>query len=78
VSLRGPLEIEVAEKAYTRELLFDELQDCPEPLLVEVRDFVRFLKTKLAQEQFETALLSESSLQKDWLRPEEDDAWRDL
>lgn len=24
------------------------------------------------------ALLSETSLKKDWLRPEEDDAWRDL
>ena len=24
------------------------------------------------------ALLSETSLKKDWLKPEEDDAWRDL
>jgi len=68
----------VVDKVYTRELLLDELRDCPEPVLLEVRDFVRFFKTKLAQERFETALLSESSLQKDWLRQEEDDAWRDL
>lgn len=29
-------------------------------------------------EGLETYLLSESALAKDWLRPEEDDAWQDL
>ena len=29
-------------------------------------------------ERLETALLSETALRKDWLRPEEDEAWRDL
>ena len=29
-------------------------------------------------EGMETYLLSESALAKDWLRPEEDEAWRDL
>lgn len=27
---------------------------------------------------FEIMLMSESSLAKDWLRPEEDEAWKDL
>jgi len=54
-----------------------EIEDLPEPLLREVLDFVRFLKTKAAQDRFETALLSESAL-KDWLKPEEDEAWHDL
>ncbi len=30
------------------------------------------------QGKLETALLSESSLQKDWLTPEEDEAWKHL
>ena len=40
--------------------------------------FVRFLKARNAQGSFETALLSESALAKDWLHSEEDEAWRDL
>lgn len=62
----------------TKDLLINEIQDVPEPLLAEVIDFVRFLKTKAVQERMESALLSQSALQKDWLRPEEDEAWRDL
>jgi hypothetical protein len=27
---------------------------------------------------FDTAIASESSLKKDWLKPEEDEAWKDL
>lgn len=33
---------------------------------------------KLLEERRICALLSESSLKKDWLRPEEDEAWREL
>jgi len=47
-------------------------------LLEEVLDFVRFLKSKCAQEKLETSLLSESSLKKDWLSPEEEKAWQHL
>jgi len=43
----------------------------------EVRDFIDFLclKNHLANDQ---ALLSESALSKDWLKPEEDEAWKNL
>lgn len=61
-----------------KERLEQELKGVPEPLLVEVVDFVRFLKHQAAEERLEPALLSESALAKDWLRPEEDAAWRDL
>ena len=47
-------------------------------MLEEILDFVRFLKVKGAQEKLKITLLSEPSLQKDWLKPEEDEAWRDL
>jgi hypothetical protein len=55
-----------------------EIEQLPEPLLGEVLHFVRFLKGQASQERLETALLSETALRKDWLRPEEDEAWRDL
>lgn len=61
-----------------KELIVREIEQVPEPLLEEVLDFVRFLKTKRAQEKLEVTILSGSSLQKDWLRAEEDEAWRDL
>ena len=62
----------------TRDLLLAEIEGAPEPLLAQVIDFVRFLKAQKAQERLETALISETTLRKDWLRPEEDEAWRDL
>ena len=61
-----------------RELIAREIEQVPEPLLEEVLDFVRVLKTKRNQEKLEISLLSESSLKKDWFKPEEDEAWRDL
>jgi hypothetical protein len=60
------------------ELLLNEVKKFPEPLLDEVLDFVQFLKTKIVMEKMETAIASESSLKKDWLKPEEDEAWQDL
>jgi hypothetical protein len=62
----------------TKEVLINEIEQVPEPLLAEVLDFVLFLKAKMAREKLDMALLSESSLSKDWLRPEEDEAWQDL
>ncbi len=61
-----------------RELLIQQIHQIPEPYLEEVLDFVEYLKTKLEKEQTETLLLSESALQKDWLLPEEEQAWKDL
>jgi len=71
LSLRG-------EKMNKKKLIAKEIEQVPEALLEEVLDFVRFLKSKCVQEKLETSLLSESSLKKDWLRPEEDDAWENL
>ena len=55
-----------------------EIAHAPEPLLEEVLDFVRFLKSKRDRDKQEISLLSESSLKKDWLKPEEDKAWGGL
>jgi hypothetical protein len=62
----------------TKELLIDEIEGVPEPLLAEVLDFVHFLKAKIVQEKLDIAIMSESSLGKDWLKPEEDEAWQNL
>lgn len=61
-----------------KELLIHEIEHVPEPFLDEVLDFVNFLKTKIVKERLDTAIASESSLKKDWLRPEEDEAWQNL
>lgn len=61
-----------------KELLFHEIEHFPEPLLDEVLDFMNFLKAKSIQERFEATIISESSLKKDWLKPEEDKAWQNL
>ncbi len=62
----------------TKELLLKEIERVPEERLVELLDFTLFLEAKALQEGVETAIASETSLMKDWLRPEEDEAWRDL
>jgi hypothetical protein len=61
-----------------KELLIDEIKQVPEAFLDEVLDFVHFLKTKIIKERFDIAIASESSIKKDWLKPEEDEAWQGL
>jgi hypothetical protein len=62
----------------TKDLLINEIEEVPEPLLAEVLDFVHFLKTKILREKLDIAIMSESSLGKDWMNPEEDEAWQSL
>ena len=71
----------------SKQQIIKEIEHIPEPLLNEIVDFIQFLKRKhLTQNQQEmeetnsltTALFSESSLAKEWLTKEEDEAWQDL
>ena len=62
----------------TKDKVKQEIEGVPEIFLDEALDFIRYLKTKPVHEHKETLVASESSLQKDWLRPEEDAAWQDL
>jgi hypothetical protein len=62
----------------SREQLIQEIEQMPDDLLDEVFDFLKVLQTKHSQEKLEVSLLSESALARDWLRPEEDEAWQDL
>ena len=58
-----------------KDKLFNELQNLPQNEIKEVYDFVLSLKQK---DKKSALFLSESSLKKDWLSPEEDEAWKDL
>jgi hypothetical protein len=62
----------------TQDLILQEMEALPELILAELLIFLRFLKTRQAQECFGAVLLSESIFQKDWLKPEEDEAWQHL
>jgi hypothetical protein len=61
-----------------KEKIIKEIEQIPDILLDEALDFIRYLKSKSLQEHLETAIASESSLQKDWLKPEEEAAWQNL
>ena len=61
-----------------KELLLKEVDNIPEFILEEVWNFLQFLKFKYNKDKLETSLLSESSLEKDWLKLEEDEAWQNL
>lgn len=47
-------------------------------LISEVIVFAHFMKTKIVREKMDITIMSESSLSKDWLKSEEDEAWQNL
>jgi hypothetical protein len=58
------------------EIILEKLRQLPPMYWKEVINFIEFLRLKI--EKNETLFLSEKSLAKDWLSPEEDEAWKDL
>ena len=62
----------------TKQMILKEISKVPEPMLEEVLDFIKFLESKSFRKISETAVLSEATLAKDWLKPEEDEAWKNL
>jgi hypothetical protein len=62
-----------------REQVLKEIAEVPDATLPEVLSFLQSRKLKnIAPEKLEVSLLSEAALAKDWLTPEEDEAWKDL
>jgi len=57
-------------------VVLEKLKQLPPMYWKEVIDFIEFLKLKIQKN--ETLFLSEKNLAKDWLLPEEDEAWKDL
>ena len=62
----------------TKELIVKKIEKLPEQYHQEILGFIRLLEGKALEERIGTAVASESSLAKDWLRAEEDKAWQDL
>ncbi len=56
------------------------LQHLPDKYLSEILEYLHFLEFKSRNEHADTSsmLLSEDALAKDWLTPEEDQAWQHL
>ncbi|WP_420264378.1 DUF2281 domain-containing protein [Candidatus Magnetominusculus dajiuhuensis] len=61
-----------------KEQLISELEQVPEAYISEVLDFIHLLKSKSFKDGMAVTAASEAVLSKGWLRPEEDDAWRNL
>ncbi len=60
-----------------KDAVLKEVDEIPEPLLGELLDFIKTLKLRAAIQRSETVVASQSTLAKDWLSSEEDEAWRD-
>lgn len=62
----------------TKDKLIQELETLPEALVAELLAHARILRQKSTRGAREAAFASEPVLTRDWLRPEEDEAWKDL
>jgi hypothetical protein len=63
--------------------IINEIKSLPSVLLEEVADYIGYIKQKYMINKNgmvvnEITLVSEKSLAKDWLKPEEDEAWQNL
>ena len=65
-----------------REMLVKKIEELPSNLLEEIADYisyVEFKKSKKDNLKMEDIILAcEKSLSKVWLKPEEDEAWKNL
>ncbi len=61
-----------------KELIIKEIEHLPDYLTGDLLNYIQHLKEKSKKEKLNLALISESALQKDWLKPEEEAAWSDL
>lgn len=61
-----------------KEAILKAVEDLPEERLGELANYADLLCHKAAVQFSPMALASERTLAKDWLRPEEDEAWKDL
>ena len=56
-----------------RDIVLREIEHVSDTLFDEILDFVCFMKTKSQKESLETVIVSESSLNKDWLKENENE-----
>jgi hypothetical protein len=73
--------IKQLEKAISKlsELSEIEQEKIAQMIMITIENKTKLVNFRDTLEEIsETALLSESSLAKDWLKPEEDEAWKNL
>lgn len=62
-----------------KQILLKTIEELPPDTLDEVVDFVEFVKARCKKEDdwgpHDAMLLSEAALAREWLTPEEDEAW---
>ncbi len=56
--------------------LIEKIKNLPSSYLKELIEFIEYLESKA--EKRETLFLSEKALSKEWLLPEEEEAWKNL
>jgi hypothetical protein len=61
-----------------KEAIIQAIDQLPTSQLPDLLIFIQKLQEKTPAEPWAGALMSESSLQKDWLLPQEDEAWQNL
>ena len=61
-----------------KKLLYELIDKLPEFEVAEVIDFIGYLNMKRNKKVQDITLASEESLAKEWLTPEEDEAWENL
>ena len=64
------------EKMEIKKVIKREIDKIPEEYCKEILNFIKLLERQ--EKSNETAILSESSLRKDWLNSKEDEVWKDL
>lgn len=62
----------------TKNIIIEELKSIPDEVANEILDFIKFIKNRTKTDKTETHLASLQALSKDWEKPEEDEAWKDL
>lgn len=70
--------IHESEIMTVKEAVLHEIEELSDEHAADVLGFIKQLKLQAALDRSETAIASEAVLAKDWLRDEEDEAWRDL
>jgi hypothetical protein len=68
----------------TKKRIIEQLDQIPDKYLTDILTFLNYLKFKSKNKNYpdiesnETAIASEPTLRQDWLKPEEDEAWKNL
>jgi hypothetical protein len=61
-----------------KEAILKAVEDLPEECLGELASYADLLRHRIPARSSPTAIASERVLASDWLRPEEDEAWKSL